>query len=113
MVGQANNNNYNNYLSVLEKLNFASLFLEILDVLTVRLSYFLDQFRSTFSNRNDSVKFQDLKISTKTLLFETYSIFITQAEQGRHDAISTPSLKLSHISQISCSKTSHCGKSIY
>ena len=32
---------------------------------TVRFSCFLDQFISTFSNRNHSVKFQDLKLSTK------------------------------------------------
>ena len=50
-------------LSVLEKLNFASLFLEIQDPPTVRLSWFLDQFISTFTAENHSVKFQDLKIS--------------------------------------------------
>ena len=66
MVGQTNNNND---LLVLEKFNFASLFLDILDALTVRLSYVLDQFRSTFSNRNDSVKFQDIKTSTKSSPF--------------------------------------------
>ena len=52
-------------LSVLEKLNFASLFLEIQDLPTIRFSCFLDQFISTFSAGNHSVKFQDLKISTE------------------------------------------------
>ena len=63
-------------LSVLEKLKISSLFLEILDLPTVHLSCFLDQFIPTFSNRNHSAKFQDLKIITKALLanyFETYS----------------------------------------
>ena len=55
-------------LSVLEKLNFASLFLEIQDLPTVRLSCFLDQFISTFSYRNLFVKFQELKLSTKNSL---------------------------------------------
>ena len=52
-------------LSVLEKLNFASLFPEIQDLPTVRLSCFLDQFISTLSAGNYSVKFQDLEISTE------------------------------------------------
>ena len=55
-------------LSVLEKLKFASLFLEIQDLPAVRLSCFLDQFISTFGAGNHSVKFQDLKISTKIFL---------------------------------------------
>ena len=49
-----------------KKLNFASLFLEIQDLPTIRLSGFLDQVISTFSDRNHSVKFQDLKLVTKT-----------------------------------------------
>jgi len=63
-------------LSGLEKLNFATLCLDIGDLPTVRLSCFLDQFLSTFNNRNHSVKFQDLKLSAKILIahyFETYS----------------------------------------
>ena len=48
-----------------EKLNFASLFPEILDLPTFHLSCFLDRFVSTFSNINHSVEFRDLKISTK------------------------------------------------
>ena len=59
-----------------EKLNFATLCLEIGYLPTVRLSCSLDQFISTFNYRNHSVKFEDLKLSTKKLLahyFETYS----------------------------------------
>ena len=64
-------------LSGQEKLNFASLFLEIQDIPAVRLSCFLEQFIPTFGAENHSVKFPDLKISTETLLadyFETYSM---------------------------------------
>ena len=60
---------------VLEKIKYASLLLEIQDLLLVHWSCFLDQFISIFSTRNFSVKFQDLKISTRALLanyFETY-----------------------------------------
>ena len=42
-------------LSVLENLNVASLFMEFQDLPTVRLLWFLDQFTSTFSDRNHSV----------------------------------------------------------
>ena len=67
-------------LSGLKELNFATLCLEIGDIPTVRLAYFLDQFISTFNARNCSVKFQDLKLSTKKLLanyLEMYSIWQT------------------------------------
>ena len=65
-------------LLVLEKLNVASLLLEIQDLPAVHWSCFLDQYIyiPIFSAVNHSVKFQDLKISTKTLLanyFEAYS----------------------------------------
>ena len=50
-------------LSGLERLNFATLYLEIRDLPTVCLSCFLDQCISTFSTGNHSVKLQDLKIS--------------------------------------------------
>ena len=50
-------------LSGLEKLHFTTLCLEIRDLPTARLSYFLDQCISTFSAGNHSVKFQDLNIS--------------------------------------------------
>ena len=44
--------------------NFASLFLEIQDLLTVHVSWLLINL-STLSDRNHSVKFHDLKLSTK------------------------------------------------
>ena len=45
---------------------------------TVRFSCFLDQFISTFSNRNYSVKFQDLKLSTKKQVANYFAKYNTQ-----------------------------------
>ena len=50
-------------LSVPEKAQCSSLFLDIQDLPTVGLSCFLDQFTSIFNAGNHSVKFQELKIS--------------------------------------------------
>ena len=58
-------------LSGLETLNFSTLCLEIRDLPTVRLSFCLDQFISTFSNINHSAKFENLKISTKKVSLRT------------------------------------------
>ena len=63
-------------LSGLENLKFATLCLEIPDLPIVCLSCFLDQFISTLSAGNHSVKFQDINISTENSpckLFWDYS----------------------------------------
>ena len=64
-------------LSRVENLNFATSCLKIRDLPTVRLYCNVFQINlSTFNDKNHYVKFQDLKLSTKTLLahyLETYS----------------------------------------